>query len=168
MLIYRPVDVAGPLPVCLHLHGGGYVLGLPEMNAPEHRRLAATLPCMVVSVDYRLAPETRAPGALEDADAGLGWLHGNADALGIDSQRIGVMGESAGGGLAAAFALYVRDRREFQLVFQRLSCPMLDDRSCTRADPHPLTGDYVWTPQMNRFGWRALLGCEPGSDEVPA
>jgi len=59
-------------------------------------------------------------------------------------------------------------RREFQLVFQRLSCPMLDDRSCTRADPHPLTGDYVWTPQMNRFGWRALLGCEPGSDEVPA
>jgi triacylglycerol lipase len=75
------------------------------------------------------------------------------------------MGESAGGGLAAALALLARDRGELRLAFQALDYPMLDDRTCVR-EPHPCTGEYVWTAQNNAFGWAALLGAPPGSDGV--
>lgn len=163
--IYRANGAAGALPAILHLHGGGYVAGKASELEDIHRALAAELSCAIVSVDYRLAPETAAPGNVEDGYAGLDWLMREGAALGIDTGRVGVMGESAGGGLAAALALLVRDRGEYRLAFQHLIYPMLDDRTCTRA-PHPIAGEFIWNRAKNLFGWRALLGQAPGSEGV--
>ncbi len=150
----------------LHIHGGGYVSGNATALAPTYRRLAYELDCVIASVDYRLAPETRFPGAIEDCYAALAWLVGEAAALGVDRSRIGVMGESAGGGLAASLALLARDRGEHELAFQHLVYPMLDDRTCVAPAPHPYAGEFVWTAGSNRFGWRSLLGVEPGGPDV--
>lgn len=165
--LYRPTAAAGPLPLLLFMHGGGYVLGAPELNHPGCVRTADELGCIVASVDYRLAPETRAPGQLEDCYAVLAFLHHKADAWQIDTRRMAVAGESAGGGLAAALALMVRDRGEYRFMFQQLIAPMLDDRTCTRTDLGERFGQHVWTPKLNHFGWSSLLGAEPGSPQVP-
>jgi acetyl esterase/lipase len=164
--IYRPLAATGLLPAIFHIHGGGYVAGAAANLEPLHRPMAWTLECMIVSVDYRLAPETRFPGAIEDCYAALAWSFNHATDLGIDATRIGVMGESAGGGLAAALALLARDRGKFALAFQHLIYPMLDDRTCASADPHPYAGEFLWTPHNNAFGWSALLGKPPGSPDV--
>lgn len=164
--VYRPRDVEGDLPCIFHIHGGGYVAGSIEAQESIHRGLAADLRCLIVSVDYRLAPETRYPGAIEDCYAALRWLFDNAQELGVDATRVGVMGESAGGGLAASLTLLVRDRKQFRLAFQHLIYPMIDDRTCALPHPHPYAGEFVWTPQRNRYGWSSLLGVEPGSDGV--
>jgi triacylglycerol lipase len=167
LIVYRPPARArNALPCIYHIHGGGYLAGSAEMMEPSHRPLVEELGCVLVSVNYRLAPETPYPGPLEDCYAGLAWLFENADEFGIDPTRIGVMGESAGGGLAAALTLLARDRGEYRLAFQHLIAPMLDDRTCIAADPHPFAGDYIWTPDSNRFGWRCYLGAEPGSQGV--
>jgi triacylglycerol lipase len=166
ILIHRPDGVDEPLPCIVHMHGGGYVFGSPDADAPQHRRLAAELRCCIASVDYRLAPETPFPGPIEDCYAALTWLFANASPLKIDASRVGVMGESAGGGLAAALALMARDRGEFTLAFQHLIYPMIDDRTCLTADPHPYAGAFIWTPHNNRFGWSALLSGEPGVASV--
>ncbi|OJV32234.1 alpha/beta hydrolase [Sphingomonas sp. 67-36] len=164
--IYRPEGGAGPYPAIYHIHGGGYVLGAAKDLEGVHRGLVGALDCVLVSVDYRLAPETIFPGAIEDCYAGLRWLFGAADALGVDATRIGVMGESAGGGLAAALALLVRDRGEFSLAFQHLIYPMIDDRTCVDNEPNPYVGEFIWHAANNRFGWSSLLGHEPGIDGV--
>ncbi len=164
--IYTPKGSDSPLPCIFHIHGGGFVAGsVAGLNA-VHRSLALEANCVIVSVDYRLAPETRFPGAIEDCYAALRWLVGHVAELGVDASRIGVMGESAGGGLAAALALLVRDRGEYSLAFQHLIYPMLDDRTCVTVDPHPYVGHYIWTPQSNAFGWASLLGVPPGSPDV--
>lgn len=163
--IYTPAG-EGPFPCLYHIHGGGYVLGDAASLEDVHRPMAAALGCVIVSVDYRLAPETVFPGAIEDCYAGLAWTTTHAGELGIDPARIGVTGESAGAGLAAALALLVRDRGEYRLAFQNLIYPMIDDRTCTTTDPHPHTGAFIWTPHNNRFGWRALLGQEPGGPDI--
>jgi acetyl esterase/lipase len=164
--IYTPRRRAGTLPCIFHIHGGGYVAGSTKSLEPMHRSLAAAADCCVVSVEYRLAPETRFPGAIEDCYAALSWLFAQATNLGVDSKRIGVMGESAGGGLAAALALLARDRREHRLAFQHLIYPMLDDRTCVTKEPHPFAGEILWTPHNNAFGWSSLLGVAPGSENV--
>jgi acetyl esterase/lipase len=166
IFIYRPRDKSGALPCIFHIHGGGYVIGSAASMEPFHRPLALDAECAIVSVDYRLAPETRFPGAIEDCYAALAWVFKQAPAIGVDARRIGVMGESAGGGLAAALALLARDRREYQLAFQHLIYPMLDDRTCVTANPHPYTGELIWTPHNNQFGWSSLLGVAPGSEGV--
>ena len=164
--VYTPDGVEGLLPAIYHIHGGGYVTGNAAQLEFAHRPLAQALGCKIVSVDYRLAPEHPFPAAIEDCYAGLRWTVANADELGIDAARLGVMGESAGGGLAAALALLVRDRGEYRLAFQHLTYPMIDDRTCTTADPHPYTGEFLWTPHNNAFGWSALLGKAPGGPGV--
>lgn len=173
VLHYTPPGAAtGLRPALLHVHGGGYIMGDPEINDGMNRQTALELGCVIVSVDYRLAPETAWPGALEDCYAALTWLHGHAAELGVDPARIAVTGESAGGGHAAALALHARDKaREDKnaptFCFQLLDCPMLDDRSGHSGDAHPFTGEFVWTPDKNKFGWSAMLGMEAGSDAVP-
>ncbi|MDF7776115.1 alpha/beta hydrolase [Sphingomonas sp. AOB5] len=163
---YRPAGRAGELLPCIyHIHGGGYVAGTAGSLEPIHRAMVERLDCAIVSVEYRLAPETVFPGPLEDCYAGLLWLFANAEKLGVDARRIGLRGESAGGGLAAALALLARDRGEVTPAFQQLIYPMLDDRTCT-ADPHPHAGRLVWNHGSNCFGWRSYLGGEPGSDGV--
>jgi acetyl esterase/lipase len=162
-LLYTPPGAAATRPAYLHLHGGGFILGMPEVNDGSNRTIAAQQGCVVLSIDYRLAPETRHPGPLEDCYAGLAWLHAQAGALGIDPLRIAVGGESAGGGHAAALALLARDRGALRICFQLLDSPMLDDRTLTPPD----FGEFTWGTAQNRFGWRALLGCEPGGEHVP-
>jgi acetyl esterase/lipase len=164
--IYTPTNVKGARPAIYHVHGGGYVLGSPAMMEAGHRPLAAELGCVIVSVDYRLSPETAHPGPVEDCYAGLKWLHAHAAELGVDPARIGVVGESAGGGLAAALALYARDKGEVPLAFQHLIYPMLDDRTCTHPAPHPYVGEFIWNRSQNLFGWTSLLGAAPGGGDV--
>lgn len=164
--IYRPAAPGAPLPCIYHIHGGGYVAGQASDFDFRYRPLVAELGCVLVSVDYRLAPEAPFPAAIEDCHAGLNWVFAHADELGIDPAQIGVMGESAGGGLAAALALLVRDRGEHTLAFQHLIYPMLDDRTCTSAEPNPYAGQYIWHAHNNRFGWTALLGHEPGVEGI--
>jgi acetyl esterase/lipase len=166
VLAYRPTAAEGLLPALVHLHGGGYVVGSPERKGAEHRKLAIDLGCAIYSVDYRLAPEIPFPGGIEDCYAVVKWLHSNASQLEIDATRIGVMGESAGGGLAASLALMVRDRGEFSLAFQQLISPMLDDRTAFNADLNPLAGEFAWTRQDNAFGWASLLGSSVGEPDV--
>ncbi len=166
--VYRPKGAAGALPCIFHIHGGGYVAGDASQNEGSHRPLAADLGCVIVSVNYRLAPETAHPGPVEDCYAALAWLFAIAAELGVDTARIGIMGESAGGGLGAALALLARDRGEFGLAFQHLIYPMLDDRTCVAAEPHPFVGEFIWTPHNNLFGWTSLLGGAPGGPEVSA
>jgi triacylglycerol lipase len=166
VLVYSPPEAAAPLGCVFHIHGGGYVIGTVDAQEAQHREMVAKLGCVIVTVDYRLAPETAFPGAIEDCYAALAWTFAHAAEVGVDPTRIGVMGESAGGGLAAALALLVRDRGEHALAFQHLIYPMIDDRTCAHPDPHPHAGEFIWTPHNNRFGWAALLGVEPGSDGV--
>jgi|SRR5215217_321799 len=166
VLVHRPTDGAAPCGGILHIHGGGYVSGSAAAMVPVHRALAARLACVIVSVEYRLAPETRFPGAVEDCYAALAWMAGAAAELGLDLARLGVMGESAGGGLAAGLALLARDRGEYALAFQHLIYPMLDDRTCITADPNPWTGEFIWNRQHNLFGWTSLLGVAPGGPDV--
>lgn len=166
VLVYRPRAASGPLPCILHIHGGGYVAGDAQSLEAAHRPLASELSCCIVSVNYRLAPETPFPGPVEDCYAALAWLAAQAGELGVDAARIGVMGESAGGGLAAALALLARDRGEHRLAFQHLIYPMIDDRTCVVAEPHPYAGEFVWTPASNHFGWTSLLGAPPGGGDV--
>ncbi|HLZ63636.1 MAG TPA: alpha/beta hydrolase fold domain-containing protein, partial [Ktedonosporobacter sp.] len=162
VLVYLPPPVQRPLPVLLWLHGGGYIMGSADAEGLIAKSTVSAIGCAVVSVDYRLAPETPYPGPVEDCYAALQWVSTHADELGIDPHRIAVGGSSAGGGLAAALALLARDRGEVPLAFQFLIAPMLDDRTCTLAKPHPYTGEFIWTPEANRFGWTSLLGQEPG------
>jgi acetyl esterase/lipase len=166
VMVYSPRERRASLPCVLHIHGGGYIAGCASSMKGAHQKLAAAADCMIVSVDYRLAPETRFPGAIEDCYAAMAWVFSESATLGIDPLHVGVLGESAGGGLAAALALLARDRAEHTLAFQHLIYPMLDDRTCTTADPNPYAGEFVWTPASNCFGWSALLGVAPGSAGV--
>ncbi|WP_200551652.1 alpha/beta hydrolase [Kosakonia sp. LAM2021] len=150
----------------LHLHGGGHLFGSPEQSLSLTRPTAARHDCVVVSVDYRLSPEIRFPGSLNDSYAALVWMAENAAQLGIDANNIGLMGDSAGAGVAAALALLARDRGGPTLAFQNLMFPMLDDRTVVETERNPVTGEFIWTRENNAFGWHALLGCEPGSVDV--
>jgi len=164
MLLYTPREPGSEVPAILHIHGGGYVMGTPEMMDPANRLMARALNCVIASVDYRLAPETPHPGPVEDCYTGLRWLFQSAANLGVDPRRIAIKGESAGGGLAAGLGLLARDRGEFSLAFQHLTFPMLDDRESESR--HPYVGEFVWTRESNRFGWQSLLGVPPGGEDV--
>jgi triacylglycerol lipase len=166
VLVYIPKNVSTPLPALLWIHGGGYVFGSAEQDDLQVKSIVSTVECAAVSVDYRLAPETPHPGPVEDCYAALKWLYMHAGELGVDATRIAIGGASAGGGLTAGLALLTRDRGEVPLAFQLLIYPMLDDRTVTSAEPHPYTGEYIWTADANRFGWTALLGQEPGGPDV--
>jgi triacylglycerol lipase len=161
-----PGTAAAPRPAVLDIHGGGYVLGSADMSDIPNRMTAMEMDAVVVSVDYRLAPETAWPGSLNDNYAALCWLADNAGELGIDPARIAISGGSAGGGHAAALAIHARNMNGPAICFQLLDFPMLDDRTCIDPEPHPYAGEFVWTPQRNHFGWKSLLGVEPGSDGV--
>ena len=168
VLIYSPpAPATQSRPGLLHIHGGGFILGNPEINDGANRSLVAALGCVVASVDYRLAPETRFPGPIDDCYAALQWLHASADELVIDPTRIAIAGESAGGGHAAALAIRARDLGGPPVCFQLLDSPMLDDRTGSAFDSTPDRLGVTWTASNNRFGWSSLLGCEPGGGDTP-
>ena len=149
----------------LYIHGGGMVLGSMELYDKATATYAAETGVPVLSVDYRLAPEHPHPVPVEDCFAALTWLHEHAAGYGIDRARIAVMGDSAGGGLAAGTAILARDRR-VPVARQILIYPMLDDRNVV-PDPE-LVPFITWTYDSNMTGWGALLGERRGRDDVPA
>jgi acetyl esterase/lipase len=164
--VYRPPALQPGGPSLLWIHGGGFLIGMPEQDDPYCIDFANALGILVASVDYRLAPEHPFPAPLEDCYAALRWLHGEAATLGIDPARLAVGGASAGGGLAAGLALLAHDRGEIEPVLQLLVYPMLDDRTALRADIDG-TMHRLWDQRSNVFGWRSYLGREPGGPDVP-
>ena len=163
---FTPAGTAGarPGPVVLHAHGGGMIAGTVAMFAPYVAEYVARSGVPFLSVDYRLAPEAPGPLPAEDVFTGLAWLVEHAGSLGVDPARIAVMGESAGGGLAAACAIRARGAR-VSLARQILIYPMLDDRT---VDPDPqLEAVASWPYSNNRTAWDALLGTDRGSSDVP-
>jgi acetyl esterase/lipase len=165
VIIVDPNPGASGRPVFVHIHGGGYVTQ-NTMLYPLIQTIAHDCHCVVVSVDYRLAPETTYPGSLDDNYAALQWVHDNAEVLGIDRTRIAVGGESAGGGHAVALALRARDRKQIPILFQLLIYPMLDDRTGSTHPAPECMGRYIWNEASNRFGWTAFLGVPAGSPDV--
>ena len=142
----------------VHIHGGGYIIGSPEGSDLQNLLLASELGVVIISVDYRLAPEWPIPAPLDDCYTALGWLHENSETLGIDRERIGIGGESAGGGLAAALAIKARDEGIYKVCWQSLTYPMLDDRTGTDEFPgDPLVGEFVWTREFNQYAWNCYL-----------
>jgi acetyl esterase/lipase len=161
------VGPGGSRPAILHMHGGGFIVGSAAEYVPLLQAQALALDCVIVSVEYRLAPETRYPGSLEDNYAALRWLYTSCEELGVDRLRIAVQGESAGGGHAAMLAIAARDRGEIPILFQCLTYPMLDDRTGSSKPAPAHIGTICWTEKYNRMGWSALLGMEAGSAAVP-
>jgi acetyl esterase/lipase len=162
--IHRERGITQPRPALISIHGGGYVIGSHLGDDGRFDKWSPALRCVGISVGYRLAPETPFPGPLEDCYAVLRWAYENAGGLGIDSSRIGIIGGSAGGGLAAGLTLLARDRAEIPVAFQVLSYPMLDDRQITRSSQ---AGAPLWGPSANQFGWRSYLSGLGPDDKVP-
>lgn len=162
VLVSSPAARGAGRPAVLHIHGGGYVMGSPDSSAANNAALVLAAGAVVVSVDYRLAPETPHPGPVEDCYAALKWLHASAGDLGVDTARIAVSGESAGGGLAANLCLMARDRGEVPVAYQHLIFPMLDDRTASSGEIHEFAGQFIWTREANVYGWESLLGHAPG------
>ncbi len=155
-------------PGILHMHGGDYVAGSASASVRPLQEVASALDCSVVTVEYRLAPETTYAGSVEDHYASLLWLYQHADEVGVNPDRVAVMGESAGGGHAALLAIAARDRGEVPLAFQLLVYPMLDDRPGSTREVPPQMGRITWTATANQFGWGAFLGQEAGGASVPS
>ena len=160
--VYTPARAAGSsglLPAVVQIHGGGYVMGSHQLSHAANMVMAAEVGAVVVSVDYRLAPENPFPAAHEDCLAAYDWLLAHADALDVDPARIVISGESAGGLLAAALAHMIRDTGRPLPAAQILTYPMLDHRTGTDEMPAvPYTGEFIWTPELNRYAWGALRG----------
>lgn len=155
-------EETGQRPALLHMHGGGFTSGSAEGGVSGLQTMSSDLDCVVVPVEYRLGPETTYRGSLDGNYTASKWLYDNADRLEVDRARIGVMGESAGGGHAALLAIAARDRGEVPLAFQCLIYPMLDDRTGTTRKVPAHVGRLLWTPMSNRFGWQCFLGRTPG------
>jgi acetyl esterase/lipase len=155
-------------PGLFHMHGGGFTASTAIGGLPAIQDLARELDIPVVTVEYRLAPETIWSGSLDDNYTALLWTVAHAHDIGIDPARIALMGESAGGGHAALLALAARDRGEVSPAFQCLIYPMIDDRTGTTRQAPEHIGWFGWNPAANLFGWQSFLGCAPGGDAVPA
>ena len=164
VLVYEPSARDLPSGALLWLHGGGFVMGVPEQNHTWCSAVARALGVLVVNVDYRLAPEHPFPAALDDSIAALRWVHEYAERLGVDPARIAIGGDSAGGGLAASLAQRARDEGGPAIACQLLVYPMLDDRTVERAAETGLDA-LLWPAASNRFAWDAYLGGRsPGID----
>lgn len=170
--IYRRRERDQPVPAVLYLHGGGLVMGAPDHDDALLEQVATDVDCTVVAPAYRLAPEHPFPAALEDVWRTLQWMaDGGAEEFGVDCGRLALYGRSAGGGLAAATSLRLREERLVGIRYQVLVYPMLDDRTGADMTPdHKVPG--VWSKTDNVAAWDAYLsdvtGCRQwGCDAVP-
>ncbi len=152
--VYRPRGVSGRLPGLLNLHGGGFCVGSVELEHGSTVALARRLGVVVVSVEYRLAPEDPYPAALEDCYLALRYLANRDD---VYPDRVAVHGQSAGGGLAAALCLLARDRGGPVICFQALGIPELDDRLATPS-MRAYTDTPMWSRPQAETSWRLYLG----------
>jgi acetyl esterase/lipase len=162
--VYTPAG-GGSGAALLWIHGGGFVMGSAAQDDRGCFATAQELDVVVVSAEYRLAPEHPFPLPLDDCLDAWDWLQENAVARGIDPQRVAVGGQSAGGGLAAALVQRIHDERGTQPVAQWLFCPMLDDRTAANRELDAVR-HILWNNRSNRTGWSAYLGTA-GAPEVP-
>ena len=163
--VYRP-DRQTSTAALLWIHGGGMIIGRASMDDRLCASTARDLGITVISVEYRLAPEHRWGVMQDDCLAGWTWLQRNAASLGVDPTRVVVGGQSAGGGLAAALVQRLVDAAGPQPIAQWLFCPMLDDRTAANRALDALD-HFTWNNSINRFGWGAYLGTEPGATTPP-
>lgn len=164
LAVFQPHHHQPGSPAVYWIHGGGMVSGT-RFEDPEALDAAADIGAVVVSVEYRLAPEHPSPAPFDDCHAGLIWFADHAQDFGVDPARIVLGGISAGGGLAAATALRIRDEGGPQLAGLLLCCPMLDDRMTT-VSSHQFGNDLLWTRASNEFAWKCILGDRAGTDAV--
>ena len=155
--IYRPRNATGTLPGIYYIHGGGMVLGTVAGEDATASLLCDEVNAVVVSVEYRLAPEHPHPAPVEDCYAGLVWTADNAAELGIDPDRLAIYGGSAGGGLTIATAMLARDRGGPALRFMMPIYPMIDDTNTT-ASSHEITDVGIWDRDANLEAWGWYLG----------
>jgi len=164
LVICRPTAAQQPTAAVYYIHGGAMVLGDARSELGWVLDAAEQLGLTVLSVEYRLAPETPHPGPVEDCYAGLTWTAEHAEELGIDPARLVVAGGSAGGGLAAAVALMARDRGGPALAGQLLNCPLLDDHNDSLSSHQTVGSPFDRT--ASDTGWTALLGDGRGGPDV--
>ena len=155
--MYTPDNLSPGSPALVWIHGGGMVLLSADGDDFQCATWAANHNCLVASVDYRLAPETSAPGLVNDCYAAFRHVAANADVLGIDPSRIVLGGASAGGGLAAGTALFARDQGGQQPAAQLLVFPMLDHSNTTESS-HAIHDKRVWNRSANLLAWEHYLG----------
>ncbi|MGC4982292.1 alpha/beta hydrolase [Streptomyces sp. DT193] len=167
--VFSPADTdrAAAAPCIYWIHGGGMVMGDRFSQIDIPLEWLDEFGAVVVSVDYRLAPEATGTTLVDDCYQGLLWTAEHSEELGIDPTRIIVAGASAGGGLAAGLTLLARDLHAPAIAAQVLICPMLDHRNTTTSSRQYSGVPGVWTGEMNEFGWRAVLG-DLTVDEVSA
>jgi acetyl esterase/lipase len=165
LIVLRPREGDhGALPGVLHGHPGGWILGAPETSAATLIHIACGLPCVVVSVDYRLAPEHPFPAAHDDMMLALQWMRAEAQQLCVDPMRIILAGESAGANVAAGLALRCRDEgRDQGIVAISLVYAALDDRQLARP-PHPYAGTIGLGREQMRFAWESYIPGAPSPD----
>jgi acetyl esterase len=177
--VYRPRTDAGPLPVLVYFHGGGWVIGDLDTHDVLCRQLALGAGCAVIAVDYRMGPEHRFPAAVDDCVAATRWVRANAAALGVDGSRLAIGGDSAGGNLAAVVAIAARDAGDPPIAFQLLIYPATDQRRgapshTTNAQGYLLTADsmryyhdhYIDDPRHD-LDWRASPLLAPDLSRLP-
>ena len=166
VLIHRSKDQQGVVPGLYYIHGGAFIMGTADMMQSACERYAVEFNCVVVNVDYRLAPENPFPAGIEDCYAGLQWFADNAAELNVNPDHIVVAGGSAGGGLTAALTLLVRDRKGPKIVAQFPLYPMIDDR-CDSPSNIEVTDNRIWNGISNKTSWEMYLkDLEPG-EEIP-
>lgn len=165
--IYRPKGATEKLPALLYIHGGGYIIGSPEISHNVIERFIAKRPCVVIAPDYRKAHIEPFPAGFNDCYDTLLWAKANAETLGIKDEGFIVAGHSAGGGLTAAVTLKARDTGDVDLAFQMPIYPMIDDQQ--PSDPERDMKSPVWDTELNRIGWGAYLaGLQQRGEDIPA
>jgi acetyl esterase len=158
LVVIRPEGAIGLMPGVVHCHPGGWMLGTPEISGPTLVDIARNVQCVIVSVDYRLAPEHPFPAAHDDAATALRWVRSNGQELQIDTGRIILAGESAGATIAAGIALRCRDEGEDHgIIGLSLVYAPLDDRTIAKP-PHPYAGSIGLSADHMRFAWTSYLG----------
>lgn len=161
--VHRPAGATGALACLVWMHGGGLVMGVADADDARFDLWCTRHNMMAVSIEYRLAPEVPFPGPIEDCYASLQYVAAHASELGIDADRIGVGGNSAGAGLAAALALMARDRGGPNISSQLLIYPMIDDRQITVSSKWDVP---IWPAVSNHYAWTAYLGDAKGTESV--
>jgi acetyl esterase/lipase len=162
--VYAPLRRQSGVPGLLWMHGGGYAMGTPEQEERRIKSFVDLCGCVVVSPDYTLSLDAPYPAALLDCYAALLWLNAHGKEYGVRGDQLMVGGQSAGGGLAAAVALYARDKQEVAIAFQMLIYPMLDDRMNVAAGDN---NTPLWNSSSNGTAWKQYLGTLYGSADVP-
>lgn len=166
LCVYSPLEQSESSAGILWLHGGGYGLGLPEQDGAFIQSFVSRFGCVVVAPDYQLSTKAPYPAALKDCYSALLWMKQNAETYGIRTNQLMVGGDSAGGGLTAALAIYARDKKEVSIAYQMPLYPMLDDRMCT--DSSQDNDAPVWNTKSNEIAWELYLGSLYKTERVPA